>query len=75
MRELRYDTALTAGTWYLWKTGKKRVFFACPDCSGIVLVELDNINEDGTLMTMFSCKRANCSFSDWIRMSGWAAVV
>ena len=65
------DTALSAGTWYLWRTGKKRIFFACPSCGGVIMIQLDDVNEDGTIVTNFKCRRAGCTFDDQIKLIDW----
>jgi hypothetical protein len=65
------DTALAPGTWYFWKTGKKCVFLACPTCGGVVMINLDDINEDGTIVSRFQCRRRGCSFDDEITLVGW----
>lgn len=68
-----YDTLLPAGTWYLWKTGKTRVFLACPFCASIVMIELDDVNENGTIARSFKCRRRDCGFDDEIKLNGWPA--
>lgn len=71
MRQCVQDTSLTAGTWYLWRTGRRKVFLACPICAGIVMIELDDLNEDGTLAVPFMCRRAKCGFHDEVQLVGW----
>jgi hypothetical protein len=71
MWECGYDTLLPAGTWYLWKTGKAKVFLACPSCAGIVLIEIDDVNDDGTLVRAFKCRRRGCGFEDEVKLNGW----
>ena len=71
MTDLEYDTALAAGTWYLWRTARRRILVSCPACAGLVLVEVDDVNEDGTVMPEFSCKRSECTFKDEVRLRGW----
>ena len=66
-----HDKFLAAGTWYLWKTGKRRVFLACPTCAGIVRIQLDDVNEDGTLVVPFACRRKGCGFDDQVQLEGW----
>ena len=75
MRQCAHDTSLTAGTWYLWRTGRRRVFLACPGCAGIVMIDLDDLNEDGTLTVPFQCRRTACGFRDEIQLSGWTAPI
>jgi hypothetical protein len=71
VKQCTHDRFLSAGTWYLWRTGKKKVFLACPTCAGIVMIELDDIDEDGTLVVPFLCRRKGCGFHDRIRLVGW----
>lgn len=71
MYECGYDQLLPAGTWYLWKTGKVKVFLACPSCAGVVVVELDDVNEDGTLVKTFRCHKRVCTFSGSIKLKEW----
>lgn len=71
MKYLEYDTALTAGTWYLWRAAGRRVIVSCPLCAGIAIVELDDIEEDGTVMAGFACKRLECDFSGDVSLKGW----
>jgi len=74
MVECREDTALTPGTWYLWKTGKMKVFVACPVCGGIALVDVDDVEEDGRLVRSFWCRVKGCLFYEEIVLAGWRAV-
>lgn len=66
-----YDTALVPGTWYLWQTGKKRVFLACPSCGGVAMIELDDLEEDGSILGGMKCRKLNCTFNDQITLIGW----
>jgi predicted RNA-binding Zn-ribbon protein involved in translation (DUF1610 family) len=65
------DTALQQGTWYLWRTGKKYVFLACPSCGGVVMINMDDINEDGTIVSGFQCRKRGCGFDDQITLLEW----
>lgn len=69
---MSYDATLVAGTWYLWKTARRRLLVSCPSCSGLVLFELDDLDDDGTLCQEFVCHRMGCSFRDQIRLEGWS---
>lgn len=73
MVECPVDTALLPGSWYLWRTGKVRVFLSCPSCGGITLVSLDDVNDDGLLVSEFQCLRPLCGFHDGVKLLGWSS--
>jgi hypothetical protein len=72
--ECREDTALVPGTWYLWRTGKKKVFLACPVCGGIALVDLCDVEDDGLIVRYFWCRAKGCLFYEEIKLVGWKPV-
>lgn len=75
MVELPEDKTLQPGTWYLWKTGKKRVFLACPLCGQIILIDPEEteILDDGRLSKLLECPRESCDFRDAVRLSTWGS--
>lgn len=74
MVELPEDKTLQPGTWYLWTTGKKRIFLACPLCGQIVLIDPEEteIIDDGRLAKLLECPSLTCDFRDAIRLRGWS---
>lgn len=73
MVELPEDKTLQPGSWYLWKTGRKRVFLACPLCGQIILVDPQDteILHDGRLAKILECPNASCDFKDAVQLKGW----
>lgn len=71
MTDLEYDATLQGGTWYLWRAKRPGVLVACPSCAGIVLVEIDDVDPDGTMVQEFCCKRQVCTFRGRLRLKGW----
>lgn len=73
MVELPEDRTLKPGTWYLWRTGKRRIFVACPLCGQVVLLDPEDIEvgKDGRLSRIIKCPRLRCDFTDAIRLKSW----
>ncbi len=71
MLEFREDTALTPGSWYLWKTGKKKVLLSCPACGGISLISARDVSHEGELSRNFWCRVKGCFTTDEGRLVGW----
>lgn len=74
MVELPEDKTLHPGTWYLWKTGKKRIFVSCPLCGQIVSIDPEEteVLADGRLAVLLECPSPNCDFMDAVRLLDWA---
>lgn len=73
MVELPEDRTLKAGTWYLWRTGKRRIFISCPLCGQVVLLDPGEIevSKDGRLSRIIKCPNGRCDFTDAILLKGW----
>lgn len=71
MLELREDTALTPGSWYLWKTGRRKVLLSCPACGGISMISVREVSPGGELARNFWCRVKGCFVNDQVRLVGW----
>jgi hypothetical protein len=73
--EFPEDKTLPPGSWYLWRTGKQRIFLACPMCSQVVSIDPEEVEilKDGRLSKIIDCPNMICDFTDAIRLKGWGA--
>ncbi len=73
MVEFPEDKTLPPGSWYLWRTGKKRIFLACPMCSQVVSIDPEEVEilDDGLMSKIIDCPNPICDFTDAIRLKGW----
>lgn len=73
MVEFPEDRTLQSGSWYLWTTGRKRIFLACPMCGQIISIEPCEVEiiEDGCLSKIIDCPNPICDFTDAVRLVGW----
>lgn len=73
MVEFPEDKTLPGGTWYLWRTGKLRVFLCCPFCNQVVLIDPEEteILVDGRISKIVDCPNPACDFRDAVRLDGW----
>jgi hypothetical protein len=70
MLECPKDPTLQPGTWYLWTTGKRRILFACPECSQVMLLQHE-IAYEGSVIPIVECSQSECWFRDHVRLVGW----
>ena len=73
MRVFTYDNHLQPGTWYLWKTGKRRILLACPTCGTITMIDEDevSVSASGMVAEAIRCTNIRCYFGDKILLEGW----
>lgn len=73
MVEFSEDKTLQPGTWYLWRTGRHRIFIACPMCSQVISIDPEEveISKDGLISKIIDCPNPICDFTDAIRLKGW----
>jgi hypothetical protein len=73
MVDFIHDKLLGPGTWYLWKTGKRRIFVACAKCAHIIMVDEDEneITTEGVIVEQVICPHWGCTFNDQVKLIGW----
>lgn len=73
MRLCQEDKMLLPGTWYLWKTGKRRILFACPLCGTITMIDEDevSVSAGGMVAESIRCTNISCYFTDKVLLEGW----
>lgn len=67
------DKTLQPGTWYLWRTGKHRIFIACPLCGQVISIAPEDVEiaRDGLMSKIIDCPQPICDFTDAIQLKGW----
>lgn len=73
MVELPEDKTLPGGSWYLWHTGKLRVFLCCPLCAQVILMDPEEVEilPDGRISKVIKCPNPPCDFNDAVLLKGW----
>lgn len=73
MLEFPEDKTLQPGSWYLWRTGKVRVFLACPLCPQVVSIDPEEIEimPDGRIASIITCTNPICDFTDAVQLVEW----